>query len=107
MSVLSPEKNSADLEEVVFLYRLVPGRALLSFGLHCAQLAGIPEEVVKRAVLVLDALQNEWHVERLCSENILVQDQHYKDAVEKMLGFDVMNEGDVRLFYENIFPSQC
>nr|GMC80404.1 DNA mismatch repair protein MSH5 isoform X1 [Ipomoea batatas] len=107
MSVLSPEKNSADLEEVVFLYRLVPGRALLSFGLHCAQLAGIPEEVVKRAVLVLDALQNEWHVERLCSENILVQDQHYKDAVEKMLGFDVMNEGDVRFFFENIFPSHC
>ncbi|KAM3344114.1 DNA mismatch repair protein MSH5 isoform X8 [Capsicum galapagoense] len=40
MSVLSPDKDCANVEDLVFLYRLVPGRALLSYGLHCAQLAG-------------------------------------------------------------------
>ncbi|CAH9118028.1 unnamed protein product [Cuscuta europaea] len=104
MSVLSPEKGSGDLEDVVFLYRLVPGRALLSFGLHCALLAGIPQEVVKRAVAVLDALKNDQHIDRLHSENVLVRDQHYKDAVEKLLAFDAMH-GDMRQFFENILPS--
>ncbi|CAH9108394.1 unnamed protein product [Cuscuta epithymum] len=104
MSVLSPEKGSGDLEDVVFLYRLIPGRALLSFGLHCALLAGIPQEVVKRAVAILDALKNDRHIERLQSENVLVRDQHYKDAVEKLLAFDAMN-GDMRQFFENILPS--
>ncbi|RAL48978.1 hypothetical protein DM860_001298 [Cuscuta australis] len=96
MSVLSQQKSSAGLEDVVFLYRLVPGRAPLSFGLHCALLAGIPQEVVKRAAVILDALKNDRHVERLCSEN---------DAVEKLLAFDVMNGGDIRPFFEDIFPS--
>nr|GMC90932.1 DNA mismatch repair protein MSH5 isoform X5 [Ipomoea batatas] len=53
MSVLSPEKNSADLEEVVFLYRLVPGRALLSFGLHCAQLAGSFRKIPSNSIMHL------------------------------------------------------
>ncbi|PHT35937.1 DNA mismatch repair protein MSH5 [Capsicum baccatum] len=32
MSVLSPDKDCANVEDLVFLYRLVPGRALLSYG---------------------------------------------------------------------------
>jgi DNA mismatch repair protein MSH5 len=40
MSVLNPDEQT-DNEDVIFLYRLVPGQALLSFGLHCAQLAGM------------------------------------------------------------------
>ncbi|VFQ66334.1 unnamed protein product [Cuscuta campestris] len=99
------------MEKDIYLYqkskrtRLVPGRAPLSFGLHCALLAGIPQEVVKRAAVILDALKNDRHVERLCSENILVHDQLCKEAVEKLLAFDVMNGGDIRPFFEDIFPS--
>jgi len=36
-------------ERVVFLYRVVPGGADRSYGLHVARLAGIPPEVVARA----------------------------------------------------------
>ncbi|XP_050246867.1 DNA mismatch repair protein MSH5 isoform X2 [Quercus robur] len=104
MSVLRPDNNSTDIEDIVFLYRLVPGHALLSYGLHCALLAGVLEEVIQRAAFVLDALGNDKHVERLCNENISSQDQQYKDAVDKMLAFDVY-KGDLDLFFQDIFPS--
>ncbi|KAE9456617.1 hypothetical protein C3L33_11571, partial [Rhododendron williamsianum] len=103
MSVLRPD-NGTDLEEIVFLYRLVPGHALLSYGLHCALLAGVPEEVIKRAASVLDAIGNNKHVERMCTGEISAQDQQYKDAIDKMLSFDALN-GDLNLFFKEIFPS--
>ncbi|XP_044473613.1 DNA mismatch repair protein MSH5 isoform X2 [Mangifera indica] len=104
MSVLRPENNSTDIEDIVFLYRLVPGHALLSYGLHCALLAGVPEETIKRAANVLDAVQNNRHVERSKHENILARDQQYKDAVEKMLTFDI-HSGDLKFFFQELFPS--
>ncbi|KAL0362842.1 UNVERIFIED_CONTAM: DNA mismatch repair protein MSH5 [Sesamum calycinum] len=97
MSVLSPDDKCTDVEDIVFLYRLVPGRAHLSYG--------VSEEVVKRAASVLIATGDNKNVDRLLHENILAQDQQYKEAVEKMLAFDTSN-GDLRLFFEDIFPSQ-
>ncbi|XP_015088878.1 DNA mismatch repair protein MSH5 isoform X2 [Solanum pennellii] len=97
MSVLSPDKGCADVEDIVFLYRLVPGRALLSYGL--------PEEVLTRAALILDTLKNDNQVERLVSEDIVAQDQQYKDAVEKLLALDAQ-KGDLLHFFEEIFASQ-
>ncbi|KAG7957658.1 hypothetical protein I3843_11G186700 [Carya illinoinensis] len=104
MSVLRPDNNSTNIEDIVFLYRLVPGHALLSYGLHCAQLAGVPGEVIKRAAFVLDAIGNNKHIERLCNKNISAQDQQYKDAADKIMAFDVF-KGDLSLFFQDIFPS--
>ncbi|XP_075110472.1 DNA mismatch repair protein MSH5-like isoform X9 [Nicotiana tabacum] len=105
MSVLSPDKDCADVEDIVFLYRLVAGRALLSYGLHCAQLAGLPHEVLKRAALILDTLKNDNQIERLSRDNVIARDQQYKDAVEKFLAFDA-RKGDLLQFFEEIFPTQ-
>ncbi|XP_052178846.1 DNA mismatch repair protein MSH5 isoform X2 [Diospyros lotus] len=102
MSVLRPDDNT-DVEEIVFLYRLVPGHALLSYGLHCALLAGVPEEVIKRAAFVLDAIGTNKHIERVRNEKISAQDQQYQDAVDKMLNFDAL-KGDLNLFFQDIFP---
>ncbi|KAL9659100.1 hypothetical protein QQ045_009639 [Rhodiola kirilowii] len=101
MSVLRPENHGTGVDDIVFLYRLVPGRALLSYGLHCALLAGVPEEVIKRASYVLDTIESDEHVERLCSDRILTQDQKYKDAVEKLMVFDFVN-GDLNAFFQSI-----
>ncbi|XP_009608754.1 DNA mismatch repair protein MSH5 isoform X4 [Nicotiana tomentosiformis] len=105
MSVLSPDKDCADVEDIVFLYRLVPGRAFLSYGLHCAQLAGLHHEVLKRAALILDTLKNDNQIERLSRDNVIARDQQYKDAVEKFLAFDA-RKGDLLQFFEEIFPTQ-
>ncbi|KAL2523708.1 DNA mismatch repair protein MSH5 [Abeliophyllum distichum] len=104
MSVLGPDDKSTDVEDIVFLYRLVPGCARLSYGLHCALLAGVSEEVIKRAACILDSIGNNKNIERISSEDISAQDQLYKGAVEKMLAFDTSN-GDLCQFFEDIFFS--
>jgi len=35
-------------DEVVFLYKLKEGKCLDSWGGHCAELAGVPPEILKR-----------------------------------------------------------
>ena len=44
-------------DEIVFLYRVVPGAADRSYGIHVAKLAGLPPEVLARADEVLAALE--------------------------------------------------
>jgi len=44
--------------EVVFLRKIVPGGADKSYGIHVAQLAGLPRSVVRRAEEVLADLEN-------------------------------------------------
>ncbi|XP_048130246.1 DNA mismatch repair protein MSH5 isoform X2 [Rhodamnia argentea] len=104
MSVLRSEDSSTDVEDLVFLYRLVPGHTLLSYGLHCALLAGLPKEVIRRSALMQEIIGNNRPVDRLCGENISALDQQYKMAVDKMLAFDSLN-GDLKAFFEDIFPS--
>ncbi len=45
--------------EVTFLYRIVPGGVDKSYGIHVAQLAGLPKSVVHRAQEVLDELEGD------------------------------------------------
>jgi DNA mismatch repair protein MutS len=44
-------------EEVIFLHKLVPGSADRSYGIHVAQLAGLPRDVIRRAREILDDLE--------------------------------------------------
>ena len=45
--------------KVVFLHKIVPGGADKSYGVHVAQLAGLPQGVISRAWEVLAALESE------------------------------------------------
>ena len=83
---------------VVFLHRIVPGGADRSYGVHVAQLAGLPRSVVSRAWEVLEDLEqtgNGRHaVNRRRKSEAAMQiplfqpEQPLKDAV---LGLDVAN----------------
>jgi DNA mismatch repair protein MutS len=44
-------------DEIVFLYRVVPGAADRSYGIHVAKLAGLPAPVLNRAGEVLNELE--------------------------------------------------
>jgi DNA mismatch repair protein MutS len=44
-------------DEITFLYRVVPGGADRSYGIHVARLAGVPQEVVGRAREILALLE--------------------------------------------------
>jgi len=54
--------NVAVAEEkgkVVFLRRIIPGGADRSYGIHVAQLAGLPKPVIHRATEILEELEQE------------------------------------------------
>jgi DNA mismatch repair protein MutS len=44
-------------DEVVFLHKIVEGKADRSYGIHVARMAGLPETVVSRAAVILAALE--------------------------------------------------
>jgi DNA mismatch repair protein MutS len=44
-------------DQVIFLHQIVPGSADKSYGIHVAQLAGMPRPVVHRAQEILDQLE--------------------------------------------------
>lgn len=46
-----------DSGRVVFLHRIVPGAADKSYGIHVAQLAGLPAAVIDRAKIILNQLE--------------------------------------------------
>ncbi len=43
-------------DQVIFLHRILPGRASQSYGIHVAKLAGLPRGVVDRANALLESL---------------------------------------------------
>ena len=50
---------SEDGEDIVFLHKLIPGGADRSYGVHVAQLAGMPRPVVERAKELLHHLESQ------------------------------------------------
>lgn len=43
--------------KVIFLHKIVPGGADRSYGIHVAQIAGIPKAVISRANEILEELE--------------------------------------------------
>jgi DNA mismatch repair protein MutS len=43
-------------EQIIFLYRILPGRTDRSYGIHVAKIAGLPPETIKRASQLLETL---------------------------------------------------
>lgn len=54
---------------VTFLHRVVPGPASRSYGIHVAQLAGVPPAVVQRAEQVLRQLEEQYALAALATES--------------------------------------
>ncbi len=53
----SGSRSGGGGEDVVFLRRIIPGRADRSYGVHVARLAGLPAQVVTRAEEILHDLE--------------------------------------------------
>ena len=51
MGYLKEENNE---EDVLFLYKLIPGSASNSFGINVAKMACLPESVVQKASFISD-----------------------------------------------------
>jgi DNA mismatch repair protein MutS len=55
-------------DQVVFLHQVVPGPADRSYGIHVAQMAGLPPAVVERAREVLGELETERTAQHLAAK---------------------------------------
>ncbi len=57
----SAAAHGVEQKSIVFLHKVQPGAALMSYGIQVAQLAGIPKSVVAGAKRKLIALENNQH----------------------------------------------
>lgn len=51
-----------EADDVIFLHKIIPGAADKSYGIHVAQLAGVPRTVLDRAKVILHTLESD-HVD--------------------------------------------
>ena len=80
-----------DADDVIFLHKIIPGSADKSYGIHVAQLAGVPRTVLDRAKLILKTLEND-HVDESGRTKIPVRKTKKK------------NEKQLALFEEEEHP---
>ena len=99
-TVRTEQKNG----KVQFMYELIEQGATQSFGIHVAELAGLPKDVLKRSREILRSLEKtQTHAGRDLLENAPVADQltffegtptvpsYLADLEEDLKGIDVMN----------------
>lgn len=55
--------DSSGKTKVVFLHKIVPGPADKSYGIHVAQLAGLPDSCIERAKEILRELESKNYIE--------------------------------------------
>ncbi|NIO69142.1 MAG: DNA mismatch repair protein MutS [Anaerolineae bacterium] len=62
-------------DKVIFQHKIVPGSADRSYGIHVAQLAGIPRAVINRATEILSELEDhyDWREKRQRVREVAVQ----------------------------------
>ncbi|KAL2643004.1 hypothetical protein R1flu_010591 [Riccia fluitans] len=101
MSVMdsNERENEKNGEDIVFLYRLVPGYEVPSYGVHCAELAGVSEGILLRSRQIQNLLLSGMPIDRLNSPGVVSRDQEYKLLVDKLLELDC-KKGDVKAFVE-------
>ena len=77
--------------DVTFLRRIIRGSADKSYGIHVAKLAGLPQEVVKRAETILIDLENTAPTKE---KTIISKDNSDKDNIDTTLKQDIAITND-------------
>ena len=72
--------------EVVFLHQIIPGAADKSYGIHVAQLAGVPREVNERAKEILADLEDQNNEHRPTAKQARPASQHQTEAASPPAG---------------------
>ncbi|MBL8116070.1 MAG: DNA mismatch repair protein MutS [Anaerolineae bacterium] len=78
---------SEDGENIIFLHKVISGGADRSYGVHVAQLAGMPRPVVERARELLEHLESQgsdFKLPLVTSQAALTQKQKHQQAAGQM-----------------------
>nr|AKI32383.1 DNA mismatch repair protein MSH5 [Watanabea reniformis] len=100
MNVLSGPEQAAGRngQRLVFLYRLVEGYAAPSFGVHCAQLSGLADAILQRAIQVIELQQLGKRVARLPTQLQEQRDARFEAIVQKLLKLNTRSVGACEQF---------
>ena len=79
---------SVEGDHIAFLYKIKSGRSERSYGINVAQLAKLPDEVIARAKVILQSLENN-NIETIVSEQrqqpVIVQKESQVETLLKQL----------------------
>ena len=89
------------MDEVVFLHKILPGGTDKSYGIHVAQLAGVPKTILDRSKEILEELESTFqkeatgehlarHKTKEPDQDLLFVEKH-KSVLEKLASTDVNN----------------
>jgi DNA mismatch repair ATPase MutS len=81
---------------------LVPGIAQSGLGIFCANRAGLPEEIVKRADEIGTMMTNGTPISRWNSKLTLQRDIQYKTIAEKFLREFDIERGNINELLQSI-----
>ncbi|AGB05228.1 DNA mismatch repair protein MutS [Aciduliprofundum sp. MAR08-339] len=80
---------------LVFVRKVMPGGMSKSYGIEVAKLAGVPEDVVKRAKNVLEMIEEEKVIEvrrgRRIVQTMLFGNSNCDEILEELKNLDIMN----------------
>ena len=89
------------MDEVVFLYKILPGGTDKSYGIHVAKLAGVPQSILERSKEILEELEITFtkevtgdrlakHKTKQPDKDLLFVEKH-KGVLEKLGSIDINN----------------
>ena len=87
------------MDEVVFLYKILPGGTDKSYGIHVAKLAGVPQSILERSKEILEELESTFtkevtgdhlakHKTKQPNKDTLFVQKH-KSVLEKLASIDI------------------
>jgi len=87
------------MDEVVFLYKILPGGTDKSYGIHVAKLAGVPQSILERSKEILEELESTFtkevtgdhlakHKTKQPDKDTLFVQKH-KSVLEKLASIDI------------------
>lgn len=95
MEVLIDQKHQYEMgqhdSQVTYLYTLVEGRSILSYGTQCAAMSGIPPNIVRRAAQLADLGVKGEDLVRVCATITDEEEREFEEAEDAAREFLMMD----------------
>lgn len=90
--------NGSPIEELVYLYKVVPGTTASSFGIQCGRLAGVDETLLVRAQEVIECLQKKRPIQKIASAEMDARERACIELVRNFARLDTSDPDQVATF---------
>jgi len=97
-------------ETIIFTHKVLPGASDHSFGIHVAQMAGMPQEITDRANVIMRSFESDSNIAKPSTQNIKTESrQRYVPEQMSIFEFrdDALREQILNLDLNNITPLEA